>query len=95
MDLKVKTVEYLDSRIVKPIVDEISKWDEPVTLAILPDHPTPCAIKTHTRDAVPFIIWGPGVEKDAVETYDEASVKKGRYGTLKKDEFIRLLFSFE
>ena len=95
VDLKVKTVEYLDSRIVKPIVDEISKWDEPVTLAILPDHPTPCAIKTHTRDAVPFIIWGPGVEKDAVETYDEASVKKGRYGTLKKDEFIRLLFSFE
>ncbi len=95
VDLKVKTIEYLDSRIVKPIVEEVSKWDEQVTIAILPDHPTPCAIKTHSRDSVPFLIWGPGVESDEVTAYDENSTTSGKYGTLIKDQLIRLLFSFK
>ncbi len=55
--LKVKTIEYLDARIVKTIYEEILTWDVPVTITILPDHPTPCAIRTHTRDAIPFLIW--------------------------------------
>ncbi|MFW9597331.1 MAG: cofactor-independent phosphoglycerate mutase, partial [Paludibacter sp.] len=66
VDLKIKTIEYLDARIVKPILDEVSTWDEPVTIAILPDHPTPCAFKTHTNKPVPFIIYRPGETTDAV-----------------------------
>ncbi|HPC27079.1 MAG TPA: cofactor-independent phosphoglycerate mutase, partial [Paludibacteraceae bacterium] len=50
--LKIKTIEYLDARIVKPIFEEVSKWNEPVTIAVLPDHPTPCALRTHTCDPV-------------------------------------------
>ena len=89
VDLKVKTIEYLDSRIVKPIYEEVSKWDEPVSIAILPDHPTPCAIKTHTASAIPFIIYNPEAEADKVEVYNEFSVKEGSYGILKEDEFIK------
>ena len=89
VDLKVKTIEYLDSRIVKPIYEEVSKWDEPVSIAILPDHPTPCAIKTHTASAIPFIIYNPEDEADKVEVYDEFSVKEGVYGVLNEDEFIK------
>lgn len=89
VDLKVKTIEYLDSRIVKPIYEEVSKWDEPVSIAILPDHPTPCAIKTHTASAIPFIIYNPEKEADKVEVYDEFSVKEGSYGVLNEDEFIK------
>lgn len=89
VDLKVKTIEYLDSRIVKPIYDEVSKWDEPVSIAILPDHPTPCAIKTHTASAIPFIIYNPEAEADKVEVYNEFSVKEGSYGILNEDEFIK------
>ena len=89
VDLKVKTIEYLDSRIVKPIYEEVSKWDEPVSIAILPDHPTPCAIKTHTASAIPFIIYNPEKEADKVEVYDEFSVKEGFYGVLNEDEFIK------
>lgn len=89
VDLKVKTIEYLDSRIVKPIYEEVSKWDEPVSIAILPDHPTPCAIKTHTASAIPFIIYNPEAESDKVEVYNEFSVKEGSYGILKEDEFIK------
>ena len=89
VDLKVKTIEYLDSRIVKPIYEEVSKWEEPVSIAILPDHPTPCAIKTHTASAIPFIIYNPEIEADKVEVYDEFSVKEGSFGIIKEDEFIK------
>ncbi|MEE0996042.1 MAG: cofactor-independent phosphoglycerate mutase [Paludibacteraceae bacterium] len=91
VDLKLKTVEYLENRVVKPIFEEVSKWDEPVAIAILPDHPTPCRIKTHVADAVPFLIYKPGGEADAVECYDEDSAKKGSLGTLTGDEFMRAL----
>lgn len=91
VDLKLKTVEYLENRVVKPIFEEVSKWDEPVAIAILPDHPTPCRIKTHVADAVPFLIYKPDGEADAVELYDEDSAKKGSLGTLTGDEFMRAL----
>jgi len=94
VDLKVKTIEYLDERVVKYILEETAKWQEPVTIALLPDHPTPCNLRTHTRDAVPFIIFKPGTKPDDVIIYNEVSVEKGFYGTLKGDEFIKELTGF-
>lgn len=91
VDLKLKTVEYLENRVVKPIFEEVSKWDEPVTIAILPDHPTPCRIRTHISAPIPFLIYKPGGTPDAVTKYDEESAKAGSYGTLTGDEFMRAL----
>jgi len=91
VDLKIKTIEYLDSRVVKPIFEEVSTWDEPVTIAILPDHPTPCVYKTHTNSPVPFIIYRPGEPADDVEVYDEFAAEKGSYGLLKGMEFMQEL----
>ena len=89
VELKTKTIEYLDQRVVKYILEETAKMDADVAIAILPDHPTPCALKTHTRDAVPFTIYKPGAEADAVEVYDEFDPRNGIFGTLQGDEFIR------
>ncbi len=91
VELKIKTIEYLDSRVVKPIFEEVSKWNEPVVIAILPDHPTPCAIKTHTIKPVPFIIYKPGEKADDVMVYDEFSAQNGSYGLLKGAEFMKKL----
>jgi len=91
VELKMKTIEYLDSRVVKPIFEEISKWDEPVTIAILPDHPTPCVYKTHTISPIPFIIYRPGEKADDVMVYDEFAQQKGSYGMLKGGEFMKEL----
>lgn len=91
-ELKVKTIEYLDSRCVKTILEETSKWEEPVTIAILPDHPTPCRIKTHTNDPVPFVILKPGQQPDSITMYDEFNAAKGGYGLLQPDEFMKKLF---
>lgn len=91
VDLKIKTIEYLDERVVKPIMAEVSTWNEPVTIAILPDHPTPCSIKTHTSNPVPFIIYRPGETPDDVMVYDEFAVEKGSYGLLRGMEFMQTL----
>ena len=88
LDLKIKTIENLDSRIVKPIYEEVKNWDEPVCVAVLPDHPTPVEIRTHVKEPVPFIIWYKGIEPDDVSTYDEVSCVSGSYGLLNLNEFM-------
>ena len=89
IDLKIKTIEYLDSRVVKYIVEETAKMDEEVALAILPDHPTPCETRTHNHNPVPFMIFKPGIAPDNVSVYDEKSVEQGAYGLLQGNEFIK------
>ena len=88
LDLKLKTIENLDSRIVKPVYEEVKDWNEPVCIAVLPDHPTPVEIRTHVKEPVPFIIWYKGIEPDDVSTYDEVSCVTGSYGLLKLNEFM-------
>lgn len=88
VSLKIKTIENLDSRIVGPVSEAVQHWDEPVAIAVLPDHPTPCKLRTHTAEPVPFLIYRPGIEPDEVQTYDEAACRAGSYGHLKGNEFI-------
>ncbi len=88
LELKLKTIENLDKRLIKPIYDEVSKWDEPVCIAVLPDHPTPVEIRTHVKEPVPFLIYYPGIEADGVEQYDEVSCVRGGYGLLLLQEFM-------
>ena len=92
-DLKIKTIEYLDERVVKYIMEETEKMDEDVTIALLPDHPTPCEVRTHVHDPVPFIIYRPGETPDEVKEYNEVSVEKGYYGTLEGEQFMKTLIA--
>ena len=93
--LKLKTIEYLDHRAVGPIYEAVKDWDEPVAIAVLPDHPTPCELRTHTAEPIPFLIYYPGIEPDNVSTYDEVACQKGEYGLLDKDEFINLFMDIK
>lgn len=89
LELKLKTIENLDRRIVKPVYEEVSTWtDTPVCIAILPDHPTPVELRIHVAEPVPFIIWHPDITPDGVETYDEVSCVSGSYGLLRLEEFM-------
>ena len=89
--LKIKTIEDFDRLIVKPIYEAAQEMDEPIAIAILPDHPTPIRLRTHTSEPVPFVIYAPGITPDEVETYDEDSCRQGYYELLEKDEFIKAL----
>ncbi len=92
-ELKTKTIEYLDSRVVKTIYEATKDWTEPVTIAILPDHPTPCHLRTHTNKPVPFLIYRSNGEADKVQVYDEFESAKGDFGILVGHEFMDTLFS--
>ena len=87
-DLKRLTIEDLDKRVVGPIYEAVKDWDEPVSIAVLPDHPTPCELRTHTAEPVPFLIYYPGIEPDGVQTFDEMACKEGIYGVMKENEFM-------
>ena len=89
LQLKLKSIDYLDRRIIGPIYEEVSRWEEPVCIAVLPDHPTPVEIRTHLAEPVPFLIWYPGICPDQVEQYDEVSCTTGSYGLLRLGEFMK------
>lgn len=90
VDLKVKTIEDLDKRLIGRILDGLK---EPYAIAILPDHPTPISIGTHSRDPVPFAIASPKIIPDGIKKFDEASAKEGGFGLVTKDYLISLLLS--
>lgn len=93
LELKLQTIENLDRRVVGPIYEAVKDWDEPVCIAVLPDHPTPIAHRTHTNEPIPFLIYAPGIEPDCVQTFDEVACKDGKYGLLHNDEFIKTLMN--
>lgn len=94
VDLKVQTIENLDSRMIGPIYEETKTWDEPVCIAILPDHFTPVEMRVHVGEPVPFIIYYPGIEPDDTQVYDEVSCVTGSYGILKLQEFMQTIMKF-
>ena len=91
IDLKLKAIDYLDKRLIKPILEAIEQMDEPVCVAILPDHPTPVELRIHVKEPVPFIIWHKGITPDEVQYYDEVSCVSGGYGLLQLNEFMNEL----
>ena len=88
--LKVRTIEDLDKRLIGRILDGLK---EPFAVAILPDHPTPVSIGTHSRDPVPFSIASPFLKPDIVKKFDEKSAEKGAFGLVENNYLISLLLN--
>lgn len=92
LEKKLQAVEDFDSRIVAPILKHAEASGEPFTILILPDHPTPISLKTHTRDPIPFAIYRTDRdEPDETKVFDEESVKKGSLGLVKASDLIGML----
>ena len=91
LELKLKAIDYLDKRLIKPILEAIHEMQEDVCVAILPDHPTPVELRIHVNEPVPFIIWHKGITPDDVQHYDEESCVSGSYGLLRLNEFMNEL----
>ena len=89
VELKLKAIDYLDRRLIKPVLEAIQQMDEPVCVAVLPDHPTPVELRIHVNEPVPFIIWHQGITPDDVQYYDEESCVSGSYGLLRLQEFMQ------
>jgi 2,3-bisphosphoglycerate-independent phosphoglycerate mutase len=88
--LKVKTIEDFDNRLLGRILKGLK---EPYAIAVLPDHPTPIRVGTHTKDPVPFAIYSPFLKPDGVQKFDEISARNGAFGTVKQESLMSLLLS--
>ena len=91
LDQKIRAIELLDQLVVGPVVDRLEKSKEDWRILFLPDHATPISIKTHSRDPVPFVIMGKGIEPDDVDRFNEQSAKKGGYGRVDATDLIGML----
>ncbi len=89
-ELKVRTIEDLDKRLLGRILAGLR---QPCAIALLPDHPTPIKVGTHTRDPVPFAVYSPQAKPDGVSKFDESSAKNGVYGQVTQRSLISILVS--
>lgn len=71
VDKKVKAIENLDEHVIKPIVQGMNDAGEDYRLVILPDHPTPICIRTHTGDDVPYLLFDSKKKEEHTWKYNE------------------------
>jgi 2,3-bisphosphoglycerate-independent phosphoglycerate mutase len=89
LNLKIKTIEQFDSRIIQRVLAAV---DSKVNVAVLPDHPVPVSLGKHTRTAVPVAVRMNGCPPDSVQSYHESACESGELGHMKGDDLMRLLF---
>ena len=71
MEEKVKSIEYLDSRLIAPIKAALETAGEDFRMLVLPDHPNPLRYRTHTGDPVPYVLYDSTMQRKAVAHYTE------------------------
>ncbi len=90
-ELKIRAIEAFDGRIVGPVIEGLRRRGDDWRVLLLPDHATPIALRTHSRDPVPFAIVGMDIPVDSVERFDEDAAKQGGYGLVEATELVRMM----
>ena len=72
---KVKSIEYLDSRLIAPVKKAMEDAGEDFQMLVLPDHPTPIRIRTHSSDPVPYVLYDSTKQRKTAARYSEAEAK--------------------
>lgn len=76
IERKIKAVEYLDTRVIKNVVDGLRANGEDFRLIITPDHPTPVRLRTHVAEPVPYLLYDSTDELERTWKYNEADAEK-------------------
>ncbi|MGZ7109573.1 MAG: cofactor-independent phosphoglycerate mutase [Methanobacterium sp.] len=90
---KIKAIESIDHKIAGKLLDELPKFEN-YTISILPDHPTPIYVKTHTMEPVPYAMCSTNGFKDEASQYNEVSAKRGSMGTIDGHKFLNNFLKF-
>lgn len=88
LEQKIRAIELFDQRVVGPMIQGLKSLGKDWRVLLLPDHATPIAVKTHTRDPVPFAIMGSGIKPEGVQSFDEEAAKWGGFGLVGATELI-------
>ncbi len=92
VEKKVKAIENLDARIIRPIVEGLEAAGEDFRMVILPDHPTPIALRTHTADCVPYLLYDSTDLKDNTWKYNEKEAEAAGNFVAEGHQLIDRLF---
>ncbi len=77
MDKKISAIERIDNETIVPILEACKVMGEDYRMMVMPDHPTPLAIRTHSRDPIPFVIFDSRYHSlDGSVVHDEARAKE-------------------
>lgn len=76
VERKVQAIENLDQRVIRPIVEGLRAAGEDFRMVVLPDHPTPICIRTHTGDNVPYLLYDSTKEEEHTWKYNEAEAEQ-------------------
>ena len=90
IEAKIKAISDFDEKVVGGMLNELGGFGE-YRILVLPDHPTPISIKTHTREPVPFAIYSSTERSDYVDRYDEFATKEGIFGLVEGYNLMNLL----
>jgi 2,3-bisphosphoglycerate-independent phosphoglycerate mutase len=90
---KVKSIEYLDQRVIKIVMEEMDQAKVAYRMLIMPDHPTPIRCRTHTSDPVPYLLYDSTQEKNHSWLYNEEEAKKSGNEVTEGYTVIEKLFS--
>ncbi len=82
LDKKIEAIRRFDARVVGPVLDGLEKSGHEWRVMVLPDHPTPISIRTHTAEPVPFAMMGSSIEADEMVAFSEREGARGGYGTV-------------
>ena len=93
VERKVQAIEYLDEKVIKPMVDTLNEKGVDFRMLVLPDHPTPICVRTHTSDSVPYMLYDSTNLLDKDWNYNEDEAKKSGNFIEKGHEIIDYLFS--
>ena len=93
VERKVQAIEYLDEKVIKPVVDALNEKGEDFRMLVLPDHPTPICVRTHTSDSVPYMLYDSTNPLDKDWNYNEEEAKESGNFVEKGHELIAYLFS--
>lgn len=93
VERKVQAIEYLDERVVKPLTDALDKSEMDYRLLILPDHPTPIRVRTHTSDSVPYLLYDSSKPQEHDWKYNEAEAAESGHFFAKGHTLIDYLLS--
>ena len=75
MERKIQAIEFLDSQVIKTVVEEFEARGEDFRMLVLPDHPTPIVLRTHSSDPVPYLLYDSTAHKESVLKYNEKDAK--------------------
>lgn len=93
VERKVQAIEYLDSRVIAPLVESLKAKNVDFRLLVLPDHPTPIRVRTHTSDNVPYMLYDSTNEENHTWNYNEKEGRESGNYIAQGHEIIDYLFS--